>query len=458
MKNKLWIIALMALIGFSMAACGDGGDSTDPLNGTWKAGDGGSITLTNGSFVIAQNNKQGMRGTYTSSARSISANLTMAVKEVHGDYLEEIEEGPTFESKWYNKSQVTDAFRKWMKEENPSLTDTQISAFIADQSDEFEAMFPTKTAAIDGDTMTCDGTTYTKNGGTTPGTNPGTGNMTWTAVSNSTFGTSSINALVYANGKFIAGGYDKKMAYSSDGVNWTAVPNSTFTSGFISAIAYGDNKFVAGNSGGKMATSPDGINWTAVPQSSFSDRIRGIVWDNNMFVAVADSGKIATSPDGVNWTQRTNSTFTSGDTIYKIAFGGGKFVAVGSVGKMAYSTDGETWTTVTDSKLGPDRYIDEIAYGNGMFVAGGYVNKSAYSTDGTNWTANSFSINTLAFGNGKFVSASRDHTEYSTDGVTWTRICGKINAFTGIIFRMAYGSNKFVAVSSDGEIAYLSGN
>jgi len=59
------------------------------------------------------------RGIYTAVARSISANFTMAVNELHGNYLTEIEEGSILESKWYNKNQVIDAFRKWMKEENP---------------------------------------------------------------------------------------------------------------------------------------------------------------------------------------------------------------------------------------------------------------------------------------------------------------------------------------------------
>ena len=175
MKNvpKIFrIITLVAAIGLSFAACGDGGGGGgDPLaahlNGTWKAGNGESITMNNGSFTKSENNKPSMRGTYTATAaRSISANLTMAVNELHGDYLAEIEEGPAFdENTWYTKNKVTDAFRKWLKDENPSLTDAQISAFLAGRSNEIDALFPTKTAVVNGDTMTLDGKTYTKNGG-----------------------------------------------------------------------------------------------------------------------------------------------------------------------------------------------------------------------------------------------------------------------------------------------------
>jgi len=36
------------------------------------------------------------------------------------------------------------------------------------------------------------------------------------------------DAIVYVNGKFVAGGYGGKMATSTDGVKWTAVADSTF--------------------------------------------------------------------------------------------------------------------------------------------------------------------------------------------------------------------------------------
>jgi hypothetical protein len=43
------------------------------------------------------------------------------------------------------------------------------------------------------------------------------------------------------------------MAYSADGSSWTAVADSTFGSSHIYAIAYGNNRFVAGSIDGKMA-------------------------------------------------------------------------------------------------------------------------------------------------------------------------------------------------------------
>jgi len=52
-------------------------------------------------------------------------------------------------------------------------------------------------------------------GGGDSGGNSG-GIMTWTAVANSTFGTSYIYAIAYGNGTFVAGGSSGKMATSTD--------------------------------------------------------------------------------------------------------------------------------------------------------------------------------------------------------------------------------------------------
>jgi hypothetical protein len=496
------IIALVTVIGFSIAACGGGDDGDDPggddplakqLNGTWKTGNNESLTLKNGSFVKSQNNKQSMRGTYKADARSLSANLTMDVKELYGDYLNESED-LTFESKWYNKAQVTDAYRKWLKGEYPILTDAQITTLLKGRSGEIDAMFPIKTAAIDGDSMTLDGMTYTKDGGTTP-VKPGTG-MTWTAVTNSTFDTSIILAIAYGNNKFVAGDADGKMAYSSDGVTWTAIPpgyntGNVFNAGDnIEAIAFGNDTFVAVGDWGhanRIAYSSNGITWTAVDETAFNypSNIYAVAFGNNMFVAGGSSGKIAYSSNGVTWTAVTTNAFeyvddNDGKTytaeIEAIAYGNNIFVAVGADGRAATSTDGIRWTAVTtnafdyvSSGITYKARIQAIAFGNGTFVAGcgayygnGWHGKLiATSTDGKNWTPVNVGsifirgkgswagVDAIAFGNNKFVALANTGSEVakvatSADGVTWTAVTD--NPFASAnIFAIAYGSNKFVA-------------
>ena len=142
---------------------GNSGGGSIPIYGTWKSYNGTeSITLNNDSFEISKNNKAFMKGTYTAAPTGgIAIRITMTVKEIHGNYLSEIEDVLTFESKWYSKNQVIDVYRKWLKEEYPSFSDTEISEIIND-SGIFDALFPTKTGTIDGDTMIVDNTTYTK--------------------------------------------------------------------------------------------------------------------------------------------------------------------------------------------------------------------------------------------------------------------------------------------------------
>jgi hypothetical protein len=309
----------------------------------------------------------------------------------------------------------------------------------------------------------------------------GTGNMTWTAVADSTFGNSGINAIAWGNNKFVAVGSDGKMAYSTDGVTWTAVADSTFGSdnnNSILAIAWGNNKFVAVSVSAKMAYSPDGVTWTAVADSTFPQygynnstytaSIRGIAYGNNKFVAVGDDAKMATSTDGITWSAVADSKFGT-SAIYAIAYEGGRWVAGGASGKMAYSADGTTWSAVTNSTFGTSA-IRGIAYGNGRWVAGGgsssgsypnitYTSKMATSPDGTTWTAveDKFGdiIDDIAYGDNRFVAVGyyNGKMAYSTDGITWTAV--EDSTFgTSAIDGIAYGNNRFVAVGNSGKMAY----
>jgi hypothetical protein len=314
----------------------------------------------------------------------------------------------------------------------------------------------------------------------------------WTAVADSTFGTSQILAIAYANGKFVAGGGDGKMATSTDGITWTAVTDSAFGTGnrTIWSIAYGNGKFVAvgrtyTSSGGtniysgKMATSTDGTTWTAVGESTFgTSTIYAIAYANDKFVAGGGNGKMATSTDGTTWTAVGESTCGT-SSILAITYANGKFVAGGYNGKMATSTDGVTWTAVADSTFGTtsDDVIKAIAYGNGKFVAvGWYYNagryedgKMATSTDGMTWTAvadstfvtaSSDNINAIAYGNNRFVAVGDiGKMTVSRDGVTWTAVPSGTgtgaSTFSNTISAITYANGKFVAGGTGGKMAYL---
>jgi hypothetical protein len=370
----------------------------------------------------------------------------------------------------------------------PANAETKQTTFTTTVSDEgLTAMSGTFTWT-DGTTNTGSGT-LTPSGG--PGKTPGTGgNITWTKVTDSAFGTSNntIFAIAYGGGTFVAGGMDGKMAYSSDDVNWTAVANSPFyngNSGYIRVIAYGNGTFVAGGVVGNMAYSTDGVNWTKIPNgtgtgtSTFgTSDILAIAYGNGTFVAGGQKGKMATSPDGVTWTVVTNTTFGERD-IMAIVYGNGTFVAGNSEGKMATSPNGVTWTARVDNTFSSASAtslpyaIVAITFGGGRFVAMGNnmsKGKIAASTDGITWTAAADSTfgGTLggaseiaygigiAYGNNKFVTGnSTTNMYYSSDGINWK----KANEGTDYItfYDIAYGNGKFVGGGGYGQIAYSSG-
>jgi len=490
--RRICTIALVAVIGVLMAACDDGGGGGggNSVNGTWKSGDGETITFNNGIFQVTENAKNLIKGTYTTSGTTI----TMVVTEFYGEALKEgLSEGgidvTIDETKWYNKAQVINILKDYMKDDGQS--DDEIAAKLAEISDELDNMFTTITGTINGNTLTLGEDTYTKDGGSTgpgtdPGTNPGTGGSSggWTAANvSSIFGDNNIYAITYANGKFVAGGNNGKMAYSTDGVTWTAANvSSIFGDNNIYAIAYGDGKFVAGGSKGKMATSTNGTTWTAVDVSSIfgSEPIYSIAYGNGTFVAGGSRSNnlsydnIATSTDGVTWTLVKGSFLR---TTRAIAYGNGKFVAGDSndSNKIAYSSDnGATWTIVDISDItdSPYYYIKSIAYGNGKFVANfGY--NMVTSTDGVTWTRAGnigSSFDAIIYANNKFVAVGDSGSIVtSTDGITWTWVTtnvfdynytylGETYTVKRNLKAIAYGNGKFVVGGNDGTIAYSSGN
>jgi hypothetical protein len=138
----------------------------------------------------------------------------------------------------------------------------------------------------------------------------------------------------------------------------------------------------------------------------------------------------------------------------------------------AYSQPASGWTAVTKSPFNDTitDSINTIAYGNGRFVAGGRIGNSvkmAYSSDGITWTAvpnNPLvceglpTIHTIVYGNGKFVAVRSQANKgngkiaYSSDGITWTALDDPLNGITAI----AYGNGRFVAVGNGRKIAYSS--
>jgi len=263
---------------------------------------------------------------------------------------------------------------------------------------------------------------------------------------------------------------------------WKAIEDNKFGTGKIECIDYlsSASGFLVGGEDGIIVRSFDGETWATVTDSTFGtgDHIYKLsrMTSGGKFIAVGtgsgDYGKTATATTGnVRTTWDSATPILGSNAIYAFAAktdsNDNKInVAGGSGGKIAYSTDSETWTE-TDSKFGSD-YINSIAYGNNKFVAVGAKGKIAYSSDGQTWTAvadstfgTSTTIFSVAYGNNLFVAVGADgKMAVSSDGgETWTAVTDSTfgsDYIRSIAFGNIRASGSFVAVGDNGKAAYSS--
>jgi len=461
------IIVMVTVIGFSMTACDSGGGDDGPKPVTYSG------TTNDGYTVSLKITGDDYEFTLSKDGKSLTSKGT--VKSKSGDTLILL----------------------------PSNAATPNTTFTATVSEDGLTTISGTVTWTNGETTTTNGpVAYTPSGGPgsgkTPGGNSNTGG--WIKVADSTFGDSTIAAIAFGNGKFVAVGRKGKMAYSSDGISWIAIPagtgagTSTFGTDSIDTIAYGNGMFVAG--GGKIAYSSDGVSWTAIPQgtgagqSGFTDSINGITYAGGKFIAGGDMGTIGYSSDGISWTvtDKTNTQkifgTTTNDSVDAIAYGGSRYVAVGNKsgygGRMAYSSDGVSWTEVVDERFGKSSGIgnnggfSDIAYGNGKFVTGDGYGNIGYSSDGISWTIIDgdniktpgypgvlTGVHSIAYVNNKFVAGcSYGQIMTSADGITWKVVDLSSFGNTADYSDMwnprgiAYGNGTIVAVGGYGIMAY----
>lgn len=178
-----------------------------------------------------------------------------------------------------------------------------------------------------------------------------------------------------------------------------------------------------------------------------------ILLPNNPEYGVA--GPYMISSDGINWA--TKNTLPAPTAWYDgVYYADGTFYVIAS-SKLFYSTDGINWSERTL----PKNNLQFFAYGKGLFVILPYSgNVGVYSTDGINWSETTLPIycinlNSIAYGNGRFVAIKKDGTTiYSDDGINWT--AGNLPSQSGDWKSINYGKNIFICSNSYGYIAYSS--
>lgn len=240
-----------------------------------------------------------------------------------------------------------------------------------------------------------------------------------------------------------------RLSYASPLDNWhvrNSPENST-----LRAVTYGNGLFVAVGDAGAILTSPDGMTWTE-RVSGTSSSFRGVTYGNSLFVAVGSGGSIFISSDGTAWRQKDS---TGSREYYGVTFGNGLFVATGykydayrwnPFPLIRTSPDGNVWNDITVGGYSTDQLV---SFGNGIFVSLGGVTLT--SDDGITWIEKApitqKYLGSVTFGNGKFIAAGESGTVFtSMDGITW--IDGSLMIYE-TINGVASGYGLFVAVGGD---------
>lgn len=291
-----------------------------------------------------------------------------------------------------------------------------------------------------------------------------TNGMDWTALPPPN--PDSFQSVRFINGKFFAvGGYGLDLgmlirwkratvATSTNGLEWSVI---SMDGDPIQDIAFAQGRFVAIGSSAQIIHSPNGRDWlpaTLILKNAAGGDLKAVAGSPDRFVAAGNSGGILASEDGITWTNlaRIPTSFT--DLIYTNRL----FVAVSSDGSVRVSSDGLSWTK-SNSGI-PAAPLDKIHYAQGSFLAcrsGGPIYRSyadykfLLSRDGANWsvpkTGWADAVYSIAYGNGLFVAVTDSVTQgrglfCSTDGIHWNRQ----EALTDYLNSVAFGDGKFMAV------------
>ncbi|MSU48169.1 MAG: PKD domain-containing protein [Opitutus sp.] len=263
--------------------------------------------------------------------------------------------------------------------------------------------------------------------------------------------TQQLNAIAYANGRFVIATTDLDGATkedigglwtSPDGYSWTPFLTGALDSANLNTAIYAADRWIGLGTGGTIVTSTDGINWPR-SASGITQSITSVAFGNGLIVAVATGGQIVTSPNGQTWTPRTSGVTAD---LRGLTFANGTFVAVGSGGAILTSANGTTWTRATS---GTTTNLYGVAFVKGAFVVGGDAGTVLASANGATWTAASLGGNTsgtffIAGSGDEGLLVGRAGEVYApTTAALWRRM----TRGTGeSMFSVIYAGGRFVAV------------
>ena len=230
--------------------------------------------------------------------------------------------------------------------------------------------------------------------------------------------------ILYADGKWVVGGgYDDTiigsfmpytdMVYSTDGINWQTSPDA-WSEFWCSCLKYANGKWIMGGYEDGILYSSDGLAWEMSNSDVYG--IEDICYCNNLWVAVSYSRGIWCSTDGESWTC-SNSSVT---TCTGIGYGNGVFIVTSENNGLQYSTDTINWYPCNG--ISENYWWGTPQYIQGLWIVSG-DGGVYHSKDGINWTDSGI------------MTSDSDYTTYSlptySNGLLFVGYDGKTYYSTG---------------------------
>ena len=243
-----------------------------------------------------------------------------------------------------------------------------------------------------------------------------TDGINWTPVDTSVY---RIDSMAYGNGKFIACGMGKRgdasntdvsMGYSNDGKSWSFTTLGYYTDYRKLGIIFAENRFVAGGKNRVVEYSTDGVTWNSVTVVNYDISYPLIAYGNGIYIALesasSSQARYSISRNGLtgSWTSGNLASEQSIKNVVDVIFNGEEFVII--AGKTIYTTP--DFITFTRKSSVSGRLL-KASYKDGLYVIVGKQGSNdnaylAYSTDLTEWTE----INPIIDETGKTVTNELD--------------------------------------------------
>lgn len=198
------------------------------------------------------------------------------------------------------------------------------------------------------------------------------------------------------------------------------------------ALIYADGMYVASGTSVGLWWSEDGKAWTKVTGLPTED-MRGVEHTNGLWVCGSSMNGIWWSENGKSWTQGTGMD-ASGVYSY-VTYGNGLWIAYTTNTKgLWWSEDGKSWTQCTG--VAATMSANVVKYVGGLWLCGGGSKGLWWSSNGKSWTqctgisSTLSSLNAVEYEDGLFVAATSSSMWWSEDGKAWTQGTGELTSYS----------------------------